>query len=217
MKLFKNISLACLFASGLFAFIGCSKMASGNAPIPKQQSERVAEVSTYPSLLQQSFTSNFALAVKKLSDAKAESDRYLALPEAAKLSFVFGKTDDARNYATELLALDKKFQAEPWRNGDAVFSGNFVLGRIAVQEGHIKEAKQYLLASGKSMGSPVLGSFGPNMSLAKDLIQVGERKTVLQYFDLCRKFWSMGNDKLTQWSKDVKADKVPDFGANLYY
>jgi hypothetical protein len=216
MKLLKEICLACLLTSGLFVFAGCSKTGN-NVSGGKQQSEPVVEVLTYPLLLRQNFTNNFVLASNKLGKAHTESDRYLALPEAAKLAFVFGKIDDAHDYATELLTLDAKFQAEPWRNGDAVFAGNFVLGRIAVQEGHIEDAKKYLLASGKSVGSPVLGSFGPNMSLAKDLIQHEERKTVLQYFELCRKFWSVGNDKLTQWSEDVKAGNVPDFGGNLYY
>jgi len=47
----------------------------------------------------------------------------------------------------------------------------------------------------------------------------GERDVVLEYFDLCRRFWSMNmNDgKLDQWSQDVKAGKMPSFGANLEY
>ncbi len=55
------------------------------------------------------------------------------------------------------------------------------------------------------------------MSLAKDLLERGERETVLQYFELCRKFWQMGHDQLDQWTKDVNAGRIPDFGANLIY
>ena len=40
-----------------------------------------------------------------------------------------------------------------------------------MDEGRIEEAKRHLLAAGRSSGSPVLGSFGPNMSLAKDLLE----------------------------------------------
>ena len=40
---------------------------------------------------------------------------------------------------------------------------------------------------------------------------------VIEYFDLCRKFWTMGDAKLDQWTKDVRAGTVPDFGANLVY
>jgi hypothetical protein len=92
-----------------------------------------------------------------------------------------------------------------------------VLGRIAVREGRIEDAKRFLIEAGKSPGSPQLDSFGPDMGLAKDLLEKGERDTVLEYFQLCRKFWEVGRrGKLDQWTKDVKAGKMPDFGLNLY-
>ncbi len=51
--------------------------------------------------------------------------------------------------------------------------------------------KKYLIAAGKSPGSPQMDSFGPNMTLAKDLLEKGERDAVLEYFMRCRKFWKM--------------------------
>ena len=185
--------------------------------ISNLEPEPTAEVWTYPPNIRQLVFTNFARVIEKLTEAKSERDRYRVLGDAAKLAFVFGKMDAARNYATELLALDQKFQREPWRNGDAVFDGNLVLGRIASQNGQIEEAKQYLIESGKTIGSPVLDSFGPNMTLAKDLLQNGERDTVVQYFELCRKFWVAGNENLTQWTQDVKDGNMPDFGGNLYF
>lgn len=155
--------------------------------------------------------------MQKLTNATSEFERYLALDTAAKRAFVMGKTEDARSYATESLSLDQKFKDEPWRGGDSVHNGNLVLGRIAAGEGQIEEAKQYLLEAGKTTGSPVLRSFGPNMSLARDLLQNGESETVLQYLDLCRKFWGSGSEKLEQWAEEVKAGRMPDFGANLFY
>jgi hypothetical protein len=62
-----------------------------------------------------------------------------------------------------------------------------------------------------------MNSFGPNMSLAKDLLEKGEREVVLEYFELCRKFWKMDNGRRNDWSQEVKAGKIPDFGANLVY
>jgi hypothetical protein len=55
------------------------------------------------------------------------------------------------------------------------------------------------------------------MSLAKDFLEKGEKETVLQYFQLCRKFWDLGKYQLDQWTKDVNAGRIPDFGANLVY
>jgi hypothetical protein len=148
--------------------------------------------------------------------AKTDQERFYALNDAAKESFVLGKTEDARTYANNLLALLPKFPND-WNYGNAVQDANLVLGRIAVQEGRLEDAKRHLLEAGKSPGSPQMNSFGPNMSLAKDLLEKGERNVVLEHFELCRKFWKMDRGRLDQWSQDVKAGKIPDFGANLVY
>jgi hypothetical protein len=155
-------------------------------------------------------------ASEKLAKAKTDQERFYALDDAAKQSFVLGKTEEARSYASNLLALVPQFPND-WNYGNAVQDANLVLGRIAVQEGRIEDAKGYLLEAGRSPGSPQMNSFGPNMSLAKDLIQKGERAVVLEYFELCRKFWKMEGGHLDQWGQDVKAGKTPDFGANLVY
>lgn len=62
-----------------------------------------------------------------------------------------------------------------------------------------------------------MDSFGPNMTLAKDLLEKGEKKVVLDYFELCRKFWEARFSKLDAWKSDVEAGRMPDFGANLDY
>ena len=155
-------------------------------------------------------------ASEKLAKAKNDQERFYALNDAAKESFVLGKTEDAQTYASNLLALLPTFPKD-WNYGNAVQDGNLVLGRIAAQEGRREDAKRYLLEAGKSPGSPQMNSFGPNMSLAKDLLEKGERDVVLKYFGLCRKFWQMDRGRLDQWSQEVKDGKIPDFGANLVY
>lgn len=152
----------------------------------------------------------------ELSAAGSDVDRFYALNDAAKSSIELGKTEDASKYAEELLDLVTKFE-DNWNYGNAVHDGNMVLGRVAVKEGRIDDAKEFLIKAGETPGSPQLDSFGPNMSLAKDLIEEGETKVVLEYFELCRKFWDMGSGDLDRWSKKVEAGKVPDFGANLVY
>jgi hypothetical protein len=147
--------------------------------------------------------------------ARAENHFY-ALDDAAKEGFNTGHIEEARKYATNLLALAPGYLND-WNYGNAIQDGNLVLGRIALREGKVEEARQYLLAAGQSKGSPQMNSFGPNMSLAKDLLEKGERDTVLQYFEFCRKFWKMDNGKLDRWSEDVRAGRIPDFGANLLY
>jgi hypothetical protein len=142
--------------------------------------------------------------------------RFDVLTEAAKESYKLGDTKDARIFASNLFAMLPQF-TKYGHYGNGVQSANLVYGRIAVREGRIADAKRYLLEAGKNPGSPVLGSFGPNMSLAKDLLDKGQRDVVLEYFELCRKFWKMDRGRLDQWSQEVKDGKTPDFGANLDY
>ena len=155
-----------------------------------------------------------AIAKKDLAAATNVYQRCYALGRAAKLSFVAGQTAEAHDYAQQLLSLSATFK-QP--EGDAIHDGNMVLGRVALKQGRIEEAKERLLQAGKTPGSPVLDTFGPNMSLAKDLLEKGERDTVLHYFDLCRKFWTLHPETLDKWTKDVKRGRIPDFGANELY
>ena len=144
------------------------------------------------------------------------SSRFYRLSDLAKQAFAADDLKIAEQYAGELLALAPKYPKD-WNYGNAILMGNTVLGRIALRQGQIKAAKEYLLKSGQTPGSPQLNSFGPNMSLAKELAEKGETDAVIQYFDQCRKFWRMGADKLDTWTKAVKAGIVPDFGGNLLY
>ncbi len=147
--------------------------------------------------------------------ADAHQRKYF-LPKLAKAAWRAGAMDKASKYAQELL--DTVGSPKPdWNSGNAIHDGNMVLGLVALNAGNVPQARQYLLEAGKTPGSPQANSFGPNMSLAKELAQKGEKETVLEYFALCRKFWKMGGERLDQWSDTVRANSIPDFGANLVY
>jgi hypothetical protein len=135
------------------------------------------------------------------------------LPQAAFAAADFQK---ARTYAEQLL---KEALAQPtgWDYGNKVHKANLVLGRLAAREGRMVDAVRLLRTAGETPGSPQLNSFGPNMSLAKDLVELGETEAVLAYFEQCRVFWKMGGPRLDAWTSDVKAGRVPNFGANLIY
>jgi hypothetical protein len=155
-------------------------------------------------------------AVQRLSRPGTDEERFYALNTAAKGSLVFGNPDDARRYAEELSALTPRFKGN-WNYGNAIQDSNVVLGRIAVAEGRIDDAKRHLLGAGASPGSPQMDTFGPNMSLAKDLAEKGERDTVLAYLELCRRFWKRDGGKLDRWSRVIESGRTPDFGANVSY
>ncbi len=99
--------------------------------------------------------------------------------------------------------------------GSAVHYSNIVLGRIAVSEGKLEDAKKFLIEAGQAPPTPYLAANGPNMALAKDLLETGEKQVVLDYIELCRNYWTDDGGRLNQWVQDVNGGKVPDFGPNL--
>ena len=137
--------------------------------------------------------------------------RQSSLTELASLAldaFEAGDNIKAQKWAQELARHD---------DPHAIHHGNVILGRLALKNGNLEEAKERLLAAGKNPGSPALGSFGPNMMLARELLMKGEKEVVLQYFDECGKFWDSGAKELDEWRRVVGQGRIPNFGANLFY
>lgn len=157
----------------------------------------------------------FDKAVKSLPPEGRE--RFYGLKEAAQAAFDAGDLNSAESYASELLAEAPSYP-EDWNYGNAIFHGNVLLGRVTLRrDKNLSLAKTLLIAAGRTPGSPQLNSFGPNMSLANDLLSAGERDTVLEFFSECGSFWKSRFSKLDQWAATVKGGGAPDFGANLRY
>jgi hypothetical protein len=155
-------------------------------------------------------------AHRRLEDADSERTRFYSLAKVAKLSCEEGDYDSAERYAIEVLQLARSFP-EDWNYGNALHDGNMVLGRVALVRGNLAEAKRRLLEAGQTPGSPQLATFGPNVSLADDLLGVGESEVVLEYFAQCSGFWKHGLDDLARWSNVVRQGGRPEFGPNLVY
>ncbi|MCI0422673.1 MAG: hypothetical protein L0312_26210, partial [Acidobacteria bacterium] len=113
-----------------------------------------------------------------------EGKKVSLLPNLAKTAFEAGEWDKARTCASELLS-KVSLPEFAWSTGDALHHGNLVLGRLALKSKDIELAKTHLIAAGRTPGSPTLISFGPNMALAKELLELGEREVVIQYLELC--------------------------------
>jgi len=157
----------------------------------------------------------FAALEKKAAGLKGR-DLFYELSPLAKRAFNAGETDKAEAYAKQLLSQAPQYRND-WNYGNAIFFGNFVLGRVSLSKGDVKQADHYLLASAKTPGSPQLDSFGPNMTLAKELLDQGESEPVLQYLELCKNFWEGEQQQLDEWRQAIRNGKTPDFGANLNY
>ena len=155
-------------------------------------------------------------ATAKLAESKNEYERWLALGDVAMWNVDAGSLDKASAFAQELLATADHYRND-WNYGNAIHKSHLVLGRIELRKGNTNSAVRHLLEAGKTAGSPQLNSFGPNMTLAKELLDVGERKPVLEYMELCGRFWKNDFGALAKWKQMIRSGRVPNFGANLLY
>lgn len=151
----------------------------------------------------------------ELNNADSEIHRFYALNDAAKTSFNAKKYEKAKKYATELSMLAEKYPNN-WNYGNAVYDAHVVLGRLALLEKDIEKAKKELFLAVKTPGSPQLDSFGPNMMLARDLIEKGQTESVIHFLIECKRFW-YDHQKVDEWIKVIESGKMPDFKANLLY
>jgi hypothetical protein len=139
------------------------------------------------------------------------------LPELARAALEAGTVDRAEAYAIKLLALAGGTGYLHRQSGDAVFHGHVVLGHLALRHGDVGKAKDHLLEAGKTTGSPLLCSAGPDMSLARELLALGERNVVVQFLKLCSCFWQSPDQRGEQWIWAIEHGEMPDFGPNIRY
>jgi tetratricopeptide (TPR) repeat protein len=143
--------------------------------------------------------------------------RFHALGRAAKAAFDAGYYDEAQALAHELLNAAPHYFHD-WYYGQAVATANIVLGRVVLKrDRNIAQAERYLKASEATLNTPFLRITGPNMSLAKDLLEAGDQAPVLQLLEESRKSWTNNGGQLDAWERTIKAGDVPNFGPNLLY
>jgi hypothetical protein len=143
--------------------------------------------------------------------------RMLGLRNAAERDLRRGRQGAAAAKAAELLKLAERYSAD-WYYGNAVHYGHLLLGHVALARGDsVTAGRELLAAASETPGSPQLDTFGPNCRLAKDLLEAGHTEVVVQYLELCGRFWEMGGDRSARWLADIRNGQVPSFGANLVY
>jgi hypothetical protein len=157
---------------------------------------------------------DLALAAKayaKLQRAETlanADDRFDLLGDLSTFAFDAGRLDDARRYADELLAGIGTHERS-WNTGNLIHDAHTTLGRVALRAGDVTAAKTHLLAAGKTPGSPQLNSFGPDFSLAAELLATGERTTVDTYLAEVGAFWETGTAQITNWRAQLARGETP--------
>src|SRR5947207_4124208 len=148
-------------------------------------------------------------AKRDLNAGRSQYDRWLKLTNVVVPEAGSGVPAEVRPHANEVLETAAKYP-DDWNYGNAIHKGNLALGRLALREGKIDAAEDFLLRAGRTPGSPQLDSFGPNMVLARELVEKGRRDKVVEYFALCGKFWKDNHGRLKRWAAQVKEGNEPD-------
>lgn len=141
----------------------------------------------------------------------------------ALASLETGDSTEAKKLAQQRLAANTG--PKDWNHGNVIHDAHALLGRAALRDGDKPAAAAFLLRAGATPGSPQLNSFGPKFTLAREVLEAGDAKTVLAYLDLVEKFWvdalqkkdgaaatQLSHDhatKLDEWRKEIRAGKVP--------
>lgn len=170
-----------------------------------------------------------AASVPKAATNKTELESARAMLRETMAPFLL---EAGPNYLAEARAQGETMLAHlpatnAWDYGNVIYAANQLLGRVALREGRLKEARDYLRKAGQSPGSPQLNSFGPDNQLARELLLHGEpadREAVLDYVTDCAHFGPTprANDarseraiadhlkRLDQWKDTIRAGKIPD-------
>ena len=96
-----------------------------------------------------------------------------------------------------------------WNFGNAIHNTNRVLGLVSLKNGDIDAASNYLLKAGKSTGSPQLNTFGPELDLANELLQLGKIDAVKSYLKDIKTFWEMNNGQVDAWLAEIEKGGRP--------
>jgi hypothetical protein len=131
------------------------------------------------------------------------AEREALAGDMAGAAFKIGDFDGAS-------ALAKIYLQSMDRN--ATQKANTILGRVALRSGDIAASKQHLLDSTGPAAARDIATYGPMMTLARELLEKGEREAVLQYLEKCLMLWPRGENALRNWISDVEKGATPNFG-----
>jgi hypothetical protein len=145
------------------------------------------------------------------------------LVHTAMAALEAGRPDEAKFYAERALDISKashvrpvSFEAESESVANSL--ANVVLGRLALQRGDTAGAEQRLVSSAE-VDAGFVRFWGPNMTLARELLKQHRCEGVLNFLDRASLSWREPGaaKQLRVWRAAISDGKIPDFGANLLY
>lgn len=138
----------------------------------------------------------------------ARLNRFYSLDDMIAEAFNANDFGKVKELAREILELAAIYRCN-WNYGNAIHDTNRVLGLVSLKSGDIDAAVGYLLKAGKSTGSPQLNTFGPELDLANELLQLGKVDAVTSYLKDIRSFWEMNNGQIDTWLAEIEKGEKP--------
>jgi beta-lactamase regulating signal transducer with metallopeptidase domain len=118
------------------------------------------------------------------------------------------KKDEVEAKAKQLLQLAEANNSDP-EYGNAIYCANLSLGDLELRRGNKRQAARYLLAAAEATPTERLRHSAIDMTLARQLVDWGEREAVAKFLDKCAKFNSRGKD-LSEWATQIRMGINPD-------
>lgn len=173
-----------------------------------------------------------------VSLTKDPDERACLLEQAVQYAFDADAYDKAKTYANELINYEYRSHSKldhTISDGNVCFSQwsdygqtdlagevhdvKIILGGIALRNGDIAQAKQYLIDAARPLASTPPFLCNLDMELAKKLLALGEKTTVLEYLDLCTKAIEASSpseekergEQILKWKRIIEEGGVPDF------
>ncbi len=130
-----------------------------------------------------------------------EGAKHSLLPSIAQAEFEAGDDAAAERDARALTEKPQSFAD--------YYIGQMVLGLLAFAHGDVAEAKERLLASVKPPPSFKNPTIQPNMMLAQDIFDSGDRDTVVAFLEALRPLWPFDQGHLDHMVNFVKRGAAP--------
>jgi hypothetical protein len=135
--------------------------------------------------------------------------RFYQLDDEVQAAYKRANDVELAERAKEWLELAAVYRCN-WNYGNAIHDANRYLGLASLRAGNVDEAANFLVLASKSIGSPQLDTFGPELDLADALLKRGKIQVVTEYLQGIHRFWGMDNGQVDRWIAAIQLGEKPE-------
>jgi hypothetical protein len=134
-----------------------------------------------------------------------QSLKLLELIRLCNLANAINDSDKAIKVAHSLLFMSEEIPTEQLDLAYAMHVANTIMGIVALKNGQINQAREYLQQSIPLSRSIAIYELGPDLSLASDLLSTGEKMAVTNFLDAFEQIdvCNQARDKLNSWRQRI--------------